>query len=307
MVRYSLFEDGSVEECGRIAMDRPMFIQVQDGVLHAILRAPFENSDESGAVNFDLLGGQRLGDPISTRGVVACHLTCDGEDSYVANYVSGSVIRLPDTLVTHEGSSVHPIRQTSPHAHGAFLSPDGKYVLVCDLGLDQILVYTRALVPVSAVDVPKGAGPRHLCFSACGKYVYCVNEMGGSVCSFAWKNGTLTYLKTLSLLPDGHVGDGSGASIRCSADGRFLFVTERATEKIITVAIDGADMKVTSSVNCGGKEPRDLVIVADGRVAICANQFGDCVTIFRIDEEGVLSPMTRFDLPAPICVIEVRS
>ena len=86
-----------------------------------------------------------------------------------------------------------------------------------------------------------------------------------------------------------------------------MFVTERATEKIVTVALDGAHMTVVSSVDCGGKEPRDLAFVADGRVAICANQFGDCVTVFRVSEDGVLSPWTSFALPAPICVIEANA
>lgn len=303
--RYRLFEDGSVETLQTIPMDRPMFMQEQDGVLHTVLRAPFEGSDESGYACFDLRSGDQLGSVASTRGVVACHLTCIGEDAYAANYVSGSVIRLPDVLVTHEGASVHPTRQTSPHAHGAFLSPDGRYVLVCDLGLDRIFVYTRELALVSSVALPAGVGPRHLCFSACGGYVYCLNEMGGSICILSWQNGVLTLLETVSVLPDGHVGDGAGAAIRLSADGRFLFVTERATERIVTLSVDGAHLQVLSSVACGGKEPRDLLLVAEGRVAICANQFGNSVSIFQIGADGVLTPWTSFALDAPICIVEL--
>lgn len=304
LIRYQLFENGEIEALQRFSFDRPMFMQEQDKVMHVLLRAPFAESEESGVIRLDPKTGDSLGELVSTKGVVGCHILVEGTDTYVANYVSGSVMRLPETLVTHEGASVHPTRQTSAHAHGAFLSPDGRYVLVCDLGLDQILVYTRSLELISTVDVPKGAGPRHLCFSACGNYVYCINEMGGSICSFAWLDGSLKLLETVSVLPDGYVGDGAGAAIRLSVDGRFLFVTERATERIVTIALDGAHMTVLSSVDCGGKEPRDLAIVADGRVAICANQFGNSVSIFHIDEDGVLTPWTGFALDAPICVIE---
>jgi 6-phosphogluconolactonase len=43
--------------------------------------------------------------------------------------------------VQHSGSSVNPQRQRGPHAHSVNLAPDGKFLLVTDLGLDQVLAY----------------------------------------------------------------------------------------------------------------------------------------------------------------------
>ena len=33
-------------------------------------------------------------------------------------------------------------RQEGPHAHAAVFSPDNRFVMVADLGLDQLLVYS---------------------------------------------------------------------------------------------------------------------------------------------------------------------
>ena len=52
----------------------------------------------------------------------------------------------------HEGSSVHPTRQDKPHPHAIVIDAAGRYVLVPELGLDQVVVYTLdaaagALIP----------------------------------------------------------------------------------------------------------------------------------------------------------------
>ena len=44
-------------------------------------------------------------------------------------------------LVLHAGSSVHPQRQNKPYAHCILASPDNRFVLVADLGMDQLVVY----------------------------------------------------------------------------------------------------------------------------------------------------------------------
>lgn len=305
VLRYRLYEDGQTELLQKIPMDRPMFMEAKNRVLSTVLRAPFEGSEESGVLRSSLSSGEPIGALLPTHGTVGCHIVSLADGLYVANYVSGSVTRLPDTTVSHQGSSVHPTRQTAPHAHGVFPSPDGRYLLVCDLGLDRILVYTPSLQFVSSERTPLGAGPRHLCFSACGRYVYCVNEMGGSVCSLAWENGALRLLETISLLPDGHVGDGAGAAIKRSRDGRFLYVTERATGTIVTLAANGAYLTPIASVDCAGKEPRDLTLAANERVALCANQFSDCLAIFRVAENGALTLWNTLSIPAPICILEL--
>ena len=304
--RYRLYDDGRVEALQKIPMDCPMFLAEQNGIMYAILRAPFPGSNDSGLLCVDA-NGEPIGKLHSTHGEVACHLTVCQGDVWCSNYISGSVFKLPeDLLVAHSGHSVHPTRQTAPHVHSAFLSPDGTFLLVCDLGMDSVFVYTRDLELVSVAKTPAGAGPRHLCFSQCGKFVYCINEMGGSISVFAWDNGSLCLLETVSILPPDFKGEGAGAAIKLSADGTILYATERASRTVVTLTADGARLAVLSHTDCGGEEPRDFTLLAGDRFAVSANQFGNNITIFRRAADGTLSLLNRVELPAPLCVIETE-
>lgn len=85
----------------------------------------------------------------ATHGTDPCHLTVDKTGRYVlvANFMSGSVCVLPiredgslgdaTDVIQHQGSSIHPIRQSGPHAHAVTLDNGGRYAFVPDLGLDK--------------------------------------------------------------------------------------------------------------------------------------------------------------------------
>lgn len=45
-----------------------------------------------------------------------------------------------------EGRSINKVRQTGAHAHGCFFSPDGRLLVVPDLGTDRPYVYQVATV-----------------------------------------------------------------------------------------------------------------------------------------------------------------
>src|SRR5690606_819184 len=89
----------------------------------------------------------------STQGGGPCHVSVDpsGRVAVAANYGGGSICSFPinedgslgeaATFVQHEGSSTDPRRQEGPHAHSANFDSQGRYVVVCDLGLDKLLVY----------------------------------------------------------------------------------------------------------------------------------------------------------------------
>ena len=73
----------------------------------------------------------------------------------------------PTHLVQHHGQGLPERRE--PHAHSAAFAPDGRFILVADLGIDQIVVYAfdaaeGKLGPHASVPGQPGAGPRHLAF-----------------------------------------------------------------------------------------------------------------------------------------------
>ncbi len=301
--RYRLFADGHTELLQKIPMDRPKFLAEKDGLLYATLIEPFEASKDSGVLTVDL-AGNRVGEIQSSKGCGICHIALCDDDVYIANYNSGSLIRMPDKLVVHSGAGVNPRRQEKPHVHSVFLSPCEKYVLSCDLGTDDVYVYTRDLEYVSSAKTPLGAGPRHLCFSKCGEFVYCLNEMGGSISVFAWDDGMLELRDTVSILPPDFEGGGAGSAIKLSADGKMLYASERASHTIATLKVEGEKLTVVANTPCGGLHPRDFTLLGEDRFAIASNLFSDNMALFRIGADRIPVFMSSIPLPQPLCVIE---
>lgn len=300
---YTLSENNVLDFCEKTTLDEPMYMIIKNEKMYILLRQPDEKTNFSGELSIDIDGTGKLFAPsriISTKGVVACHLEVSDDNIYAVNYVSGSVIKLPDTLVTHSGHGLHKIRQNAPHTHFVHVSPDGKYILVTDLGLDKIFVYDKDLKLVSEVSVPSGHGPRHLAFSDDGKIVYCVNELGSSVSIFSYSDGELKLQNTISALPKDFSGDNISAAIRIKDN--YLYVSNRGHNSISVFEIkDSYNIVLKECVDCGGNSPRDFNIIDD--VLICTNEKSDNVTVFKLNNyiPEIISE-SELNIPSPLCV-----
>ena len=299
---YSIFDNGDAETVRKISCPHPMYLAREGGKLYALLRAPFENSSDSGVAVFDEASGILTGNIVSTLGEVGCHIAVDKGDVYCANYIGASISKLGAGSVIHKGRSINESRQASAHPHSVLLSRDCKYLFTADLGTDTVYVYTRELDFVTSAKVPSGSGARHLCFSPTGEYLYCVGEMRGNITVFSWNGGTLTPIYTLDLLKE-DTPIGSAAAIKLSSDGRFLYVTERSEGEIITLLREDERLTEISRISSLGKEPRDIVEAACGRLLICANQWSDSVSVFTL-REGIPTHLSSFSLPSPIAIID---
>jgi len=126
------------------------------------------NENQSGMVSaFEAGAKLTLLNSVSSHGDGPCHVAIDrtGKWLFAANYNSGSVAVFPlgsdgrlgeaSAVVQHSGSSVNRPRQDGPHAHEVVVSSDNRFVMVPDLGADQVVVYPGAkpgmLVPASVV------------------------------------------------------------------------------------------------------------------------------------------------------------
>lgn len=132
-------------------------------------------------------------------GECACHIAATGGDTYIANYLSGNVVKNCHVCVPHEGEGVNLPRQDMPHTHFAAFSLDKTRVFCCDLGLDGIFVYDRNLNEISRATVPAGYGVRHLVLTKDGRNVYAVNELVPSVTVFAFDGDRLIRKATATL------------------------------------------------------------------------------------------------------------
>ncbi|MER7667292.1 lactonase family protein [Kitasatospora sp. NPDC096128] len=251
----------------------------------------------------------------ASGGAGPCHIAVHPSGSHVfaAHYGDGVLSAVPTgadgTVATAEAVQTirHPGREasgdllTSPHAHMAAPSPDGRFLLCTDLGTDRVYVYAfdPDNGPLSAhrtVQLPSGRGPRHLVFHPSARYAYVLNELSSTltVCTWDALAGRLEPVAEVETRRDpGAPNANSAAAVRLSGDGRFLYTTNRGDDAISVHALhgDGASVELLTAVPCGGTWPRDIALTPDGRLLFCANQRSDTVTAFHRDPStGRLSP-----------------
>jgi 6-phosphogluconolactonase len=263
----------------------------------------------------------------SSRGTASCYLDVDatGKTVLVANYSSGSVASLPvgmdgllgeaASFVQHSGSSADPQRQKGPNAHSIVISPDNRFALAADLGIDKILIYrleaaTAKLTPNEAqpfAPLPPGSGPRHLTFHPSGKRVYVINELKNTVTFFdyAADSGSLTERQTISTLPADFSGKSFTADLKITPDGKFLYGTNRGHDSIAMYRIaDDGRLTMLGIEPSLGKGPQNLLITPDGRWLLCANMPGNAVVVFKIDPQtgGIKAEGEPYSMPMPSCI-----
>ena len=311
----------------------PSFLAIHPDGRHLYAVSEIFNFEgkKSGAANAYALdphtGSLTLLNKVSTVGVGPCYVTVDksGRDVLVANYGSGSVAAMPikqdgslgeaSAFIQHAGSSANPQRQKQPHAHSINLSPDNRFAIAADLGLDQLLVYRfdPAKGSLTANDPPfarvnPGAGPRHFDFHPDGKFAYVINEMGSTITAFTWDaaRGVLTEIQTISTLPDGFSGRNDTADIHVHPTGKFVYGSNRGHDSIAVFSVDEAKGTLTpvEYVPTQGKVPRNFGIDPTGSILIAANQNSDNLVVFRIDTKtGKLSATGQsLQLSRPVCV-----
>jgi 6-phosphogluconolactonase (cycloisomerase 2 family) len=127
---------------------------------------------------------------------------------------------------------------------------------------------------LSRVRLKAGAGPRHLVFHPAGRYVYVADESDSTVTVCGWQAGTLTPGQVLSTRPKPSTATNNPAEIAISADGRFVYVSNRGdnTVAVFAASADGSTLRLVANPPCGGTEPRHLAIDPTGRWLYVANQ-----------------------------------
>ena len=309
----------------------PEFIAVPPGghFLYAVNFVSTYQKQEAGSVSAFSIDGRRgsltLLNQVSAHDIGPAHITVDHTGKYVliANYPRGSVavfpvlanggLGQPSAFVQHKGSSVDPQRQRGPHAHAVEMSPDNRFLLVADLGMDQVLVYpfdaihgTLGIPRIVAIN--PGSGPRHITFGRNGRFVYLLNELRSTISVFSYHaaDGALSLLQTISTLPSDFSGKTTAGEIVIHPSGRFLYASNRGNDTIAVFAVD-AKLGTLHSIDHTptlGKTPRSFTIDPSGKWLLAANQDSNNIVAFRIDaKNGRISPNGQpVEISAPACI-----
>ena len=263
---------------------------------------------------------------IPSLGEDPCYLSFDKAGKYllVANYSSGTIAVFPiladgrlgehTALVKDQGATgPNKERQEAPHAHWIETSPDNRFVLVADLGLDEVLVYkfdatSGTLTPnePAFARLKAGSGPRHAVFYPNGKVVFAVSELSSTATSFAYdvKKGTLKETGTASTLPPGFSGRNDVAETAVHPNGKFLYVSNRGNDSIAILSIDPGNRTLSPAggIPTGGKEPRHFAIDPSGKYLLAENQFSNNIVVFKIDAatSGLTPTGQVVEVPSPV-------
>jgi 6-phosphogluconolactonase len=267
---------------------------------------------------------------VSSRGEGPAHIALDqtGKALLAVNYRSGSLALLPvqadgglgeaTAFDQHHGSGPKP-RQEGPHAHGAAFSPDNRFALVAEHGIDEIMIYRydSSKGSLTANDPPfykstPGAAPRHIAFHPNGRILYALNELGSTITVLAYgaAGGTLDRLQEITTVPPGFTEANTTAQLQTDRAGKFLYASNRGADNIAVFAIDPGKGTLTlvEHVSTQGKTPRDFSLDPTGRYLFAANQNSDTIVLFRVDAKtGRLTPTGQVveHVPEPSCVVFV--
>jgi 6-phosphogluconolactonase len=297
----------------------PSFLAIHPGggFLYCVNELFEFSGKESGAVSSFRVDRPSLGlseiNQVASGGALPAHLSVDrsGKNLLLANYqgAQSAIFRLNDdgsigprtAFVQHHGQSVHATRQTQAHPHSLNLDPDERFVLVPDLGTDQILVSgfdprRGSLTPNDPPFAPvkPGSGPRHLAFHPSGRFAFVICELTSEIACFSYDpaEGRLSAIQKVSILPASPAPENFSAEIAFHPGGRFLYGSVRGSNMIAAVSVDQTSgrMAVVEHAASQGLTPRHFAIEPTGRFMLVANQGSHTVAVLRIaPDSGKLS------------------
>lgn len=309
----------------------PSFLGIhpQKNFLYAVNETESFNGQAGGgvsALSIDPTSGELalLNEQIS-HGRHPCYISIEQTERFamIANYSSGSIALLPfqtdgslgaaTDIVQHVGSSIHPERQTSPHAHCILPDPTNRFAIAVDLGLDKLLIYQLDLERgklhfYHEVRVHAGAGPRHLTFHPNRQFAYLINELDSTITAYRYHSEGARFeeFQRVSALPENFQGENLCADIHVTPDGKYLYASNRGHDSIVCFLIDQSTGALTyvAHTSTGGREPRNFAIDPNGTFLLVANQKSDNIVTFKIEPDtGQLSKTEyQVEVSMPVCI-----
>jgi 6-phosphogluconolactonase len=281
------------------------------------------------AIDPESLQLKRLG-AVSSGGATPAHLSLhpSGKFLFVANYGGGSVAVIPlgtdgalgeATDVRPSVGAHHRAHATddppgqfansdhdSAHVHMVCPDPSGQFVIANDAGLDLTLIWrldmqSGRLLPAElpVLAAPSGSAPRHFVFHPNGRYMYNLYEHDAKVAVYDYDSthGAFKLKQLASSLPPRFSGSNLSGEIVISADGRFLYVSNRLHNAIAAFAVGGdGQLRNISETWVHADSPRSVTLDPRGQFLFSCNQRGDSITSFRINPaNGALTFTGRFE------------
>lgn len=289
---------------------------------------------DEGIVSFRILENGSLArlNSAPIRGMRGCHLCTDQEDKYV--FVSGyhdgksTVLKLnQDGSVGHivdgvfdKGYGSVAERNFRPHVTCTRRTPDGKYVLSVDNGIDQVKIYRfnekdQKLFQVDALRCDLESAPRHFRFSKDGRFMYLMYELKNVIDVYTYETGdrapVIEKIQTISTTSTRNPGNLTAAcAMRLSWDQKYIYCTN-AGENTVSIYRRDEETGLLTMLCClpiSGEYPKDVAIFPDSRHIASINHDSGTITFFSVDYEKGLLVMSGRSIPVnePNCCAIVK-
>jgi 6-phosphogluconolactonase len=193
------------------------------------------------------------------------------------------------------------VRQDRSHPHCVTISPDNRFLLVCDLGTDHISVFsihpdTAQLTtarPYLFTNGRPGSGNRHVVFHPNGRWIYGINEIDSTIDHYLWTEAhalnppegllvnTGHFVKTIAA--DFPEEKNTAAEVAVSPDGDFVYASNRGEDTLVVFSVnpDNGRLTLVQRISSGGKTPRHFTLDPTAQWVLCGNQDSASVTVFR--------------------------
>ncbi|MCD8084021.1 MAG: lactonase family protein [Clostridiales bacterium] len=271
---------------------------------------------DEGIVAFRILENGSLSRLNSAKinGMRGCHISLDKSDRYI--FVSGyhdgksTILRLRRDggvgmivdEIFHKGLGSVAERNFRPHVNCTRRTPDGKYVLVVDSGLDQVKIYRfndkdEHLFQVDMLPCLPESGPKCFRFSADGRFAYLLFQQKNSIEVYTYESGDrVPVLNKIQEIPTHGKKSNSltaACSMRFSNDEKQTHMfCGNAGDESVTIYDRDPETGLLTMKGClpiSGEYPKDIAVFPDDQHIACLNNGSSSITFFHVDyEKGLL-------------------
>ncbi|MFD2587886.1 lactonase family protein [Croceitalea marina] len=281
--------------------------------LFAVQETAHYDSLGGGVTSFSIDKGElKVLNSKGSAGAHPCHVAISEDGQIAVSNYSGGNLAIFD--LQEDGSLgdrqiiYHRTADTlaKPHVHKAHFNEDGLFV--ADLGLDALKRYSKQTygwVPAhqNTIAMGKGSGPRHFVFSENRNYLYVLNELNATISVLKRDDeGSYNQIQTESTNDDPKWC----ADIHLSADGKFLYSSNRGKNTIVIFSVDTENGKIilVGSESTKGNSPRNFTLDPSGKFVLVGNQKSDNIAVFKRDlEKGTLEFLKEYKVPSPVCLV----
>lgn len=322
-------DKGTFQERCEVEIDNSSYLIVSSS------RKTLYSIADEGVVSFRILDNGSLTrlNSANIRGMRGCHLSTDQEDKYlfISGYHDGkaTVMHLnPDGSIGdiavgiyHKGLGSVAERTFRPHVSCTRMTPDRKFIMVADLGVDQIKVYRFSekeenLILVDTIPCDLESAPRCFQFSSDGRFFYLMYEVKNVIEVYSYESKQrapkVEKLQTISTTGKDKLSQLTAAcSIRFSPDETYIYCGNAGDD---TVSVFERDTKtgLLTLVCClpiSGEYPKDIGVFPDQSHIASINHESGSITFFHVDYEEKLLVMcgkpVRVDEPNCCVIVKV--